>query len=73
MLKMEEFLMIRELRQKGWSLMAIAKETGFDWKTVRKYINAEQLPRSSKRPKRTSKLDPYKPYLLQRIQEGTTK
>lgn len=72
MLKMEEFFMIRELHQKGWSLTAIAKETGFDRKTIRKYINAEQLPRSSKRTKRTSKLNPYKPYLLQRIQEGTT-
>lgn len=64
--------MIRELYQKGWSLTAIAQETGFDRKTIRKYINAEQLPRSSKRTKRASKLDAYKPYLLQRIQEGTT-
>lgn len=72
MLKMEEFFMIRELHQKGWSLTAIAEETGFDRKTIRKYINAEKLPRSSKRTKRASKLDPYKSYLLQRIQEGTT-
>ncbi|AIY04513.1 transposase [Planococcus sp. PAMC 21323] len=39
MLKTEEFFMIRELHQKGWSLTAIAKETGFDRKTIRKYIN----------------------------------
>lgn len=72
MLKMEEFFMIRELHQKGWTLTKIAEETGFDRKTIRKYIQAEQLPRSSGRKKRESKLDPYKPYLLQRIQEGTT-
>lgn len=38
MLKMEEFFMIRELFQKGWTVTAIAEETGFDRKTIRKYI-----------------------------------
>jgi transcriptional regulator with XRE-family HTH domain len=30
--------MIRELYQKGWTQTAIAKETGFDRKTIRKYL-----------------------------------
>ncbi|MET3683857.1 DNA-binding NarL/FixJ family response regulator [Alkalibacillus flavidus] len=30
--------MIREHYHKGWSIMAIANETGFDPKTIRKYI-----------------------------------
>ena len=72
MLKMGDFLMIRELYQKGWTLSAISEETGFDRETIRKYIHSEETPSSKSRMKRKSKLDPYKAYLLQRIQEGTT-
>lgn len=64
--------MIRELKQKGWTISAIARETGFDRKTIRKHLEAETAPQSKKRKKRESKLDPYKPYLLERIKEGTT-
>ncbi|WP_445744648.1 terminase gpP N-terminus-related DNA-binding protein [Peribacillus simplex] len=39
--------MIRELHQKGWTKNAITEETGFDRKTVNKYINNDQLPQSS--------------------------
>jgi transposase len=73
MLKIGEFFMIRELYQKGWTQTAIAKETGFDRKTIRKYLKGNKLPeRKVSEKKRKSKLDPYKSYLLQRIQEGTT-
>ncbi|WP_421958195.1 terminase gpP N-terminus-related DNA-binding protein, partial [Planococcus citreus] len=41
--------MIRKLYQKGWSLTAIAQETGFDRKTIRKYINTEHLLWNNKR------------------------
>ena len=64
--------MIRELKQKGWTISAIARETGFDRKTVRKHLNADTIPVSKKRTPRESKLDPYKSYLLERINEGTT-
>jgi transposase len=65
--------MIRELYQKGWTQTAIAKETGFDRKTIRKYLKGDKLPeRKVSEKKKASKLDPYKNYLLQRIQEGTT-
>ncbi|MEC2054232.1 helix-turn-helix transcriptional regulator (plasmid) [Peribacillus psychrosaccharolyticus] len=64
--------MIRELHQKGWTKTAIAEETGFDRKTVSKYINNDQIPRSFKRKDIESKLESFKPYVLQRIQEGTT-
>jgi transposase len=73
MLKIGEFFMIRELYQKGWTQTAIAKETGFDRKTIRKYLKGDKLPeRKVSEKKKASKLDPYKNYLLQRIQEGTT-
>ncbi len=65
--------MIRELDQKGQNQTAIAKETGFDRKTIRKYLKGDKLPeRKGSEKKKTSKLDPYKNYLLQRIKEGTT-
>lgn len=64
--------MIRDLHQKGWSKTAIAKETGFDRKTISKYLKSGKIPKSKPKDKRGSKLDPFRPYLLQRIQEGTT-
>ncbi|QNU03889.1 hypothetical protein [Peribacillus butanolivorans] len=63
----------RELHQKGWTKTAIAEETGFDRKQlVSKYINKDQVLQSKCKVKE-SKLDAFKPYELQRIQEGTTK
>jgi len=41
MIKIGEFFMIRKLYQKGWTIKAISEETGFDTKTIRKYINQE--------------------------------
>lgn len=71
-LLVEDFLMIRELKQKGWTISAIARETGFDRKTIRKHLKTNEVPQSKKRQPRKSKLDSYKPYLLERIKEGTT-
>jgi transposase len=73
MLKDGEFFMIRELHQKGWTQTAISEETGFDRKTIRKYINQNQLPkRKGDKKSKGSKLDDYKEYLLKRLKEGTT-
>ncbi len=69
---LEDIFMIKELKQKGWTLTAIAEETGYDRKTIRKYLNQEKLPQATKRKSRGSKLDPYKSYILARIKEGTT-
>lgn len=71
-LKTGEFFMIRELHQKGWTKTAIAEETGFDRKTISKYIKSDEQPKTKRRKKRESKLEAFKPYLLQRVQEGTT-
>lgn len=74
MIEIGEFFMIKELYQKGWTISAIAQETGFDRKTVRKYINQSDLPTYPKR-KRTDvkrKLEDYEDYLLKRLKEGTT-
>jgi transposase len=67
MLKMEEFLMIRDLYNKGLNISQIALETGYDRKTVRKYLSAKALPIATVRASRPSKLDGYKEYITQRI------
>ena len=72
MIKIGEFIMIKELYKKGWSITAISSETGFDPKTIRKYINSDELPSKKKTNRKVSKLDPYKDYVMKRIKEGTT-
>ncbi|WP_085521582.1 IS21 family transposase [Tuberibacillus sp. Marseille-P3662] len=72
MVKDGEFFMIKEFYQKGWSITAISNETGFDPKTIRKYINQDQLPARKTSNNKQSKLDPFKDYLKKRIKEGTT-
>ena len=38
MLNLEDFMNIRDLKQKGWSVSAIADELHLDRKTVRKHL-----------------------------------
>ena len=62
---------IEELRRQGLSLCAIAAQTGFDRKTIRKYLaNPAQQPRYGPRPKRPSQLEAYKTYIEERLSAG---
>ena len=70
MLKMEEWLLIRDLYSQGFRISEISRKTGFDRKTVRKYLRLKTLPEPQKRPERKSKLDPFKPYILEKLKEG---
>jgi transposase len=70
MLKMEEWLLIRDLYSQGFSISKIARQTGYARETVRKYLNKKTAPEPQKRPGRKSKLDPYKPYILEKLNEG---
>jgi len=70
MLKVEEWLLIRDLYSQGFSIGAISRSTGHARETVRKYINKKTSPEPQKRPPRPSKLDPYKPYIEVKIKEG---
>ena len=70
MLKVEDWLLIRDLYSQGLSISEISDRTGYDRKTVRKYINKKTALEPQKRPTRSSKLDPYKPYLLEKLNEG---
>lgn len=70
MLIMEEWLTLRDLYSKGLNTTEIARQTGFDKKTVRKYLTINTLPEPQKHPERKSKLDPFKPFLLEKLNEG---
>ena len=70
MKNVEEWFMIRELARQGLSITEIARRVGCDRKTVRKHLADPAPPRYSARPPKPSKLDPFKPYLDQRLERG---
>ncbi len=71
MLALEERFMIREMYRKGVSISEIARQTGRDRKTIRQAVNApDLLPPKHPRQVKACKIDPYAPYLEQRMAEG---
>lgn len=68
MLKMEDWLVIRDYNSQNLNISKIARRTGHDRKTVRKYLN-KRAPEPLKRPIRQSKLDFFKPYILKKLSE----
>lgn len=63
MIDEEEWLMIKTLYQNGETISAIARKTGRDRKTIRKFLNDKNPPAYKKRPKRPSILDPFKEFI----------
>ncbi|MEM7033698.1 MAG: ISL3 family transposase [Chloroflexota bacterium] len=63
--------LIHDLHQRGYSTRRIAKLVGVSRGTVFRYLAVAQLPPPTARPK-PSKLDPYLPYLKERIAQGCT-
>lgn len=59
---------IRVLARQGRSIKEIARELGVSRNTVRKYVRSEDVPEYGPRAPRPTKLDPYKDYLLARIE-----
>lgn len=69
MLKMEDFLMIRDLYHQGMTISQISRETGYNRRTIRKYVTTQQPPSIRNRSTRSSKLDGYKDYIDDRIRD----
>ena len=70
MIDAEEWLEMKSMYQKGMSISEIARRTGHDRKTVSKYVRGDaNPPRPKPRKKRPSKLDPFKEYIKERIEE----
>jgi len=62
---------ISELKREGLSIQAISQLTGFDRKTIRKYLlKPEGRPVYGPRSAPVSKLELFKPYLKERLQAG---
>jgi transposase len=63
----EAALEIRVLHRHGKSIREIARETGVARNTVRRYLRNEAAARYKPRPPRLGKLDPFKPYVIERL------
>jgi transposase len=61
---------IQQLHQQGYGIRAITLQLGLSRNTVRKYLHASECPQPQRRPSRSSLLDPYKPYILERWNAG---
>ena len=61
--------MLHQLKDQGLTVSAIARRTGLDRKTVRKYLEQGlSAPTYGPRAPRPQRVDPYRPYLRQRIE-----
>lgn len=65
-----EYFMIKEMHQRGMNITQISNELGRDRKTIRKWLEEEQPGKYSRSVKRPSKLDPFKKYIRERMEEG---
>ncbi len=69
MVTLGELVMILDLARQGMSVSAIARRTGLDRKTIRKYITKGlEPPVYTPRPPRPPLISPYEPYLRERLQ-----
>jgi transposase len=66
----QTWALIKRLRQiDNLSISEIARQTGKDRKTVREALKQQNLPLRKRSASRVSKLDPYKDYIAQRLNE----
>lgn len=61
---------IQELKRQGLSICQIAAHTGFNRRTIRKYLDNPTTPRYPRRAPRPTRLDPYRAFIEQRLQAG---
>ncbi len=67
MVGVEAALEIRVLHRHGKSIREIARETGVARNTVRRYLRHGEAVRYKPRPPRSTKLDPFKAYIVERL------
>ncbi len=71
MLRGRDVQELKELQRQGMSIQAISELTGWDRKTIRKYMKAAGVvPEYGPRAAQPSKLDAFKPYLEERLRAG---
>ena len=70
MLRGEAWYMVRELLRTGVTVSETARRTGYDRKTIRRIRDQPGHPLPQGRRQRPSVLDPFAPYLRQRVAAG---
>jgi transposase len=70
MLDVEERFMIKDLHRQGVTISEMARRTGHDRKTIRTVLTEPLVPAPRKRRRKARKIDPFVPYLEQRIEQG---
>lgn len=70
MLTQEQAVEIKVLERQGRSIRQIMRETGLSRNTVRKYLRSGVKAQYGPREARPCKLDPFKSYLLERIDQA---
>jgi len=70
MIKNGEFYMIHEMKKRGMNITQIADELGRDRKTIRKWLQKSEPVPCQRQIPRPGKLEPFKDYIRQRMQEG---
>lgn len=69
MVRLGEIVLIRDLKQQGLSISAIARKVGLDRKTVKKYLDRGlEAPVYGPRPPRERVVAAYEDYLRERVQ-----
>jgi len=69
--RQERFEAVKELHGQGLYIAEIARQLNMDWKTVNRYVQADECPvYPEKQSRRPRKLDPYKEYITERWQSG---
>lgn len=63
---------IQILKKQGHSIRSISRMMGLSRNTVKKYLQGD-APRYDSRPAKAHKLDPYKPYLMDRVKHAHPK
>lgn len=68
MIKLRNVVLIHDLKRQGLSVSAIARQTGFDRKTIRKYLDLGfESPIYGPRAPRIRLLEAYEPYLQEKV------
>lgn len=70
MIDKEEFTVIHTLHKRGYSIRAISKVVGLDRRTISKRLKEKEL-KPYKKIEYKSKLDPYKKYIVKRVEQAS--
>lgn len=75
MVDTEDYFMLKDLAREQEqtigriNISELSRETGFDRKTVRHYLSQDRPPEAPRTRNKPSKLDPYKPYIIERLEK----